>query len=322
MTPPSRRRVLRLIAAGSAAALVPAVRAEMPLTRWHGYVLGAEATLSIRDAERERAQLALMDCVAEIDRIEQVFSLYQPDSALNALNAMGALVHPPKELVDVFTFAAHVSDVSDGAFDVTVQPLWGIYVHAQRDERGFVEAIEAARLRIGWRRLSIDVERLAFDLPGMAATLNGIAQGYATDRVAERLRAYGFRHVLADLGEYRALGERAAGEPWRIGVAWPDRDVVALVLGLSDQAVATSSPLATIFDAGGERHHLFDPRTGHSARSWASVTVIADTAMRADALATAIAVAAEPAAEAILAAGGGSEAILINRAGRIVRIRA
>ena len=94
------------------------------------------------------------------------------------------------------------------------------------------------------------------------------------------------------------------------------------MLGLSGQAVATSSPLATTFDAQGERHHLFDPRTGRSARSWASVSVIAETAMRADALATAIAVAPEPAAEAILAAGGGSEAILIDRAGRIVRIRA
>jgi thiamine biosynthesis lipoprotein len=300
---------------------MPAAFAEVPLTRWRGYALGAEASLTIRDPDLARAKQALRACVAEIERIEQVFSLYRKDSVLCALNTEGILADPPAELVDVLSFAAHMSLISEDAFDVTVQPLWNVYVHAQRDPRALFGELELARSRIGWRRLSITRDRLAFELPNMAATLNGIAQGYATDRIAKLLRLHGFSHVLVNLGEYGAYGERAAGAPWRIGVAWPDREGLAAVLSLSDRAIATSSPLATPFDKNGEHHHLFDPRTGRSARSWTSVSVVAPSAMRADALSTAIAVAPKAAAEAILGAGGGLEAILIDGE-RVFRIRA
>lgn len=318
----TRRRVLGLMAASAAALRSPMTFADTPLTRWRGYALGADAELTIRHPDRQRARRAIEDCVAEIQRIEGVFSLYRRESALSALNTAGALDGPPGDLVDVLSFAAHVSQISEGAFDVTVQPLWNVYARAQTDRRSLATALERARVLIGWQRLSIGRDRLAFDQPDMAATLNGIAQGHATDRVADRLRSHGFPQVLVNLGEFRALGNRGAGEPWRVGVGWPDREGLATVLGLSDRAVATSSPLATPFDENAGNHHLFDPRTGRSARGWTSVSVIAPTAMRADALSTAIAVAPKAAAETILKAGGGLEAVLINDDQRVVRIRA
>ena len=322
----TRRRVLRLIAAGAAAWRVPVAVADVPITRWRGQAFGADASLTIRDPDRARAERALADCVVEIDRLERVFSLHRRDSALVALNGAGALVDPPTELVDVLSFAARVSEVSGGAFDVTVQPLWGVYVRAQRNgwsrPDAFEAALDQARARIGWRRLAIARDRLAFTSSGMAATLNGIAQGYATDRIAERLRSHGFPHVLVDVGEFRGLGERDAGQPWRVGVAWPDRAGLATVLTLSDRAVATSSPLATPFDSNGKNHHLFDPHSGRSAHGWTSVSVTAPTAVLADALSTAIAVAPEAAAKTILVKGGGEEAILVDRRGRLVRLRA
>jgi thiamine biosynthesis lipoprotein len=322
----TRRRVLRLIAAGAAAWRVPVAVADVPVTRWRGWAFGADASLTIRDPDRARAERALADCVVEIDRLERVFSLHRRDSALVALNGAGALVDPPTELVDVLTFAARVSEVSGDAFDVTVQPLWGVYVRAQRNgwsrPDDFEAALDQARARIGWRRLAIARDRLAFTSSGMAATLNGIAQGYATDRIAERLRSHGFPHVLVDVGEFRGLGERDAGQPWRVGVAWPDRAGLATVLTLSDRAVATSSPLATPFDSNGKNHHLFDPHSGRSAHGWTSVSVTAPTAVLADALSTAIDVAPEAAAKTILVKGGGEEAILVDRRGRLVRLRA
>lgn len=323
--PPTRRRVLRLIAAGTAAWRVPVAVADVPVTRWRGLAFGAEASLTIREPDRARAERALKDCVIEIDRLERLFSLHRRDSALVALNETATLADPPSDLVDVLSLASFVSRISDGAFDVTVQPLWSVYVREQRSgwtRRGELEAALAdARARIGWRRLAIAPNRLAFAVPGMAATLNGIAQGYATDRIAELLRSHGFPHVLVNLGEFRGLGERDAGQPWRVGVARPDRAGVATVLTLSDRAVATSSPLATRFDAHGKYHHLFDPHTGRSAHGWTSVSVTAPTAMVADALSTAIAVAPEAAAKTILANGGGEEAILVDRRGRLVRLR-
>ncbi len=313
----TRRRVLGLMAASAVALRSPLAFAETPFTRWRGTALGADAELTIRDPDQKRARRAITDCIAEIDRVESVFSLYRPASSLTTLNAVGSLDHPPADLVRVLSHAADVSVISDGAFDVTVQPLWDVFAGGATGS-----ALEQARSLIGWQRLSIGRDRLAFDRPGMAATLNGIAQGHVTDRVAETLRRHGFDHVLVNLGEFAALGDRAADEPWRIGVGWPDREGLATVLGLSDRAVATSSPLATTFDTGGGDNHLFDPRTGRSARGWASVSVIAKTAVQADALSTAIAVAPKDAAETILAAGGGLEAVLIDGGQRVVRIRA
>ena len=318
----TRRRVLGLMAASAAALRSPIAFAEVPLTRWRGYALGADAELTIRHPDRTRARRAIEDCVAEIERIERVFSLYRRDSALSTLNTAGALDAPPAELADVLSSAAHVSEISDGAFDVTVQPLWNVYARTRGNATDLETALERARPLIGWRRLTVARDRIAFQDTGMAATLNGIAQGHATDRIADRLRRHGFDHVLTNLGEFRALGERAAGEPWRVGVAWPDREELATVLGLSDQAVATSSPLATPFDADAKTHHLFDPRTGRSVRGWTSVSVIAPTAMYADALSTAIAVAPKDAADAILKAGGGLGAVVVDDDRRVVRIRA
>jgi thiamine biosynthesis lipoprotein len=310
------------MAASAAALRSPVAFAETPLIRWRGHALGAEAELTIRHPDRARARRAIEDCVAEIQRIERVFSLYRQDSALSALNTAGALDDPPADLVEVLNFAAFVSRISDGAFDVTVQPLWKSYVRGQRNPALLAAALERARPLIGWQRLSIGRDRLAFDQPHMAATLNGIAQGHATDRVAGGLRQHGFEHVLVNLGELHALGNRVSGEPWRIGVGWPDRKGLATVLALSDRAVATSSPLATPFNANANNHHLFDPRTGHAARGWTSVSVIAPSAMQADALSTAITVAPKTAAETILETGGGLEAVLIDDDHRVVRIRA
>ncbi|MBK8209305.1 MAG: FAD:protein FMN transferase [Rhodospirillales bacterium] len=227
------------------------------------------------DPDVVRSKAALRDCIAEIARLEDVLSLYHPASALARLNARGALDAPPIELVEVLTAAERMSASSEGAFDVTVQPLWSVYVRAQR-EPGVSRSGCKRRAHIGWQRLRIAPDRVAFAAPGMAATLNGIAQGYAADRIAGRLRESGFAHVLADLGEYRALGGRTPGEAWRIGIGRPgDSDDLAATLALSDAALATSSPSGFRFDTIGERHHLFDPRTGRSATSWAQVSVIA-----------------------------------------------
>ncbi len=318
----ARRRVLAILAGGAAAWRCGPVSANPVLTRWRGHALGGETALTIRDPDRARAEAAIAACVAAIRRLEAIFSLYRPDSALVRLNRAGHLAAPPAGLVTVLETAARISALSDGTFDVTVQPLWPAFVRAQRDPAGAGEALERARALVGWRGLAVGRDRLAFAHPGMAATLNGIAQGYATDRIAGLLRAHGFAHVLVNLGEFRGCGDKGGGQPWRVGVGWPDGEGVAATLALGDRAVATSSPLATTFDPAGTAHHLFNPATGRSAQSWASVSVVARTALLADALSTAIAVAPEEAAPSLLARGGGEAAILIDRRGRLVRLQA
>src|SRR5262249_21764435 len=119
-------------------------------------------------------------------------------------------------------------------------------------------------------------------------TLNGIAQGYATDQVVTLLRAAGIDRTLVDMGEPRAMGCHPADGPWRIGIADPDRpEQVGETVEVVDRAVATSAGYGFRFDPGGTFNPLFNPRTGGSAHLYRSVTVVMPTATAADALSTA-----------------------------------
>ena len=123
---------------------------------------------------------------------------------------------------------------------------------------------------------------------GAAITLNGIAQGFATDRVVERLRQAGLSTTLVDIGEIRAIGARPEGTPWRVGLGDPDRPgVLTETVDLVDRAVATSAGAGFRFDSEGRFTHLFDPATGRSPQRYSTVSVMAPTATEADALSTA-----------------------------------
>ena len=125
----------------------------------------------------------------------------------------------------------------------------------------------------------------------MAVSLNGIAQGYITDRIAELLRRNGFENVLVNLGEIRGVGGHPSGRRWSVGIAiTPDDTGASRTLEIADQAVATSAPMGTPLNTSGTAHHLFDPRTGACAAHHQSVTVTAQTAALADAYSTAFAV--------------------------------
>lgn len=122
----------------------------------------------------------------------------------------------------------------------------------------------------------------------MGLTFNGIAQGYATDRVVDILRAGGIDQSLVDMGEPRAIGSSLGGRPWTVGIADPDdADHIGEQIEVIDRAVATSAGYGFRFDQDGQFNHLFDPRSGRSAQLYKCVTLILPTAMQADALSTA-----------------------------------
>jgi len=121
----------------------------------------------------------------------------------------------------------------------------------------------------------------------MGLTLNGIAQGYLTDRIADILRVNGCDRVLADMGrsEILLVGCRPDGQAWRIALTDPlASERVAVTLELADRCISTSGGYGTKFEATGRHHHLFDPMTGASAGHYIAVSVVAVSAMVADAL--------------------------------------
>jgi FAD:protein FMN transferase len=150
----------------------------------------------------------------------------------------------------------------------------------------------------------------------MAVTLNGIAQGYITDRVADLLRREGMGSVLIDLGETRAVGLHPEARPWRVGLADPaDPTQVGRRVELTDAALATSGGYGTVFDAGGRHNHLIDPRSGRSAPARRSVSVMAPGAAIADAASTALALMPEQEASGLLRQLGARAAYIQDAAG-------
>jgi thiamine biosynthesis lipoprotein len=189
-------------------------------------------------------------------------------------------------MLEILRIAQQVAQRSQGAFDVTVQPLWRAFEEARSLGRlPSKEAVLAARQQVGWRGLHVSDALVRLERPGMGITLNGIAQGYAADKVKARLQGLGIEHALVDAGEWASLGQPAHAGDWTLGVASP-RDAQHLITGIAMQGrcVATSADDQCTFSADFLNHHIFDPHTGHSPLELAGVTVMAPTCVMADAL--------------------------------------
>jgi thiamine biosynthesis lipoprotein len=306
--PLNRRKVIALCAAAGGAALVPLGSSRRagaePLIEWTGVSLGAVATIRLAHPDRRTGEALLRRAVAEARRLEAIFSLYRDDTALAELNRSGVLVAPPAELVHLLGLCDDIWRVTDGAFDPTVQPLWRCYadhfVAADADPAGPPpQKLAAAVELVGWSKVSFDRDRITFARRGMGLTLNGIAQGYITDRVVDLLRQEGIASSMVDMGEIRTLGQRPDGRAWQaaVDVVTPQHPTLDLV----DKAVATTGADGFRFDADGRCNHLFNPATGHCAGPAINLTVVAPTAAVADALSTGFALMDHEAARRVLA---------------------
>lgn len=295
----------RFLAISAAAASVAGRASAAPVTPtvWRGQALGAMATIILSHPDPAAAKRLLAACTSEVARLERIFSLYRADSAVSRLNRAGALDIPPLELVDLLSRCATFSALTDGTFDVTVQPLFRRYADhfalVNPDPAG--PRVDDVLGLVDWRRVEVASDRIALTRKGMAVTLNGIAQGFITDRIADLLRAQGMTDVLVDLGELRALGRHPDGRPWGVGIRGR---VDEAAVELADRALAVSAGSGSPFEASGRLNHLLDPATGRCADPARTVVVQAPEATTADALATAFALMPEKRAYAIAASLG------------------
>ncbi len=301
MTPhrPTRRRFLT-IAASALALGCNTLRdraAAAADVRWRGIAFGADVSITLRDADADAAAATLEAVRGEIARMEALFNLFDPGSALSRLNAEGTLDADAtfRTLLDA---AIALHGVTEGLFDPTVQPLWRA-LSTGGD-------VEAARALIGVRRIERIDSRIRI-APGMALTFNGIAQGFASDAIADLLRARGYQQALVNIGEYAALGA-----PWRLGIANPE-GILLDEIALGDSCIATSSAGAMLIGRYGQSHIL---GPGGESAAHATVSVVANRATLADALSTALILAEETQARRIFASSGAQEARFYDAAGR------
>ena len=294
-----------------------------------GPTMGTTYTVKLHGAEADRDQLQVaIDTVLE--RINDSMSTWRADSELSRFNKSKSTDWFPvsAELTRVVAAAEKISNASDGAFDVTVGPLvnlWGFGPEGRAAAPPSEQQIENIMPLVGYRKLAVSTipPALRKQHPGMYVDLSGIAKGYAVDAIAQLLDERKVRAYLVEIGgELRARGARNDGTPWRIAIERPvpgTRNAQSIV-ALRDSAIATSGDYRNYVERDGQRYtHTIDPRSGRPITNvLASVSVVTDTAMRADAFATAImvlgpeegyalAVREALAAQLVVKAGGGFE---------------
>ena len=237
---------------------------------------------------------------ARLDEVNAAMSTYLSTSEVSRFNNHDGSGWFPVSTATarVVIEAQRVSSLTDSAFDITVSPLvnlWGFGPGACSGRVPSAEKISTLRERCGYDKLSVRLDPPAVQKHAtkVQIDLSAIAKGYAVDTVAEHLRSLAVESYLVNVGgEMRAAGEKAPGVPWRAGIETPvsiGRSVYR-TLRLEDRALATSGDYRNFFVSGGKRYsHTIDPRTGRPVtHALASVSVLVETCMEADALATAL----------------------------------
>ena len=220
---------------------------------------------------------------SEMGRLIHFFDFRNPESELGLLNRNGKLDQPSSELISIIQQAGYFSDISHGAFDVTVQPI----LNAYRASRSLTPQDLSL---VDYRNVLIEDGQVKYKLPGMQITLDGIAKGRVVDGGANALRVLGYENVLVEAGgDLVANGTDPDGQLWKIGVANPrpsNGNQWLATLSVKNCAVATSGDYMDAFTSDHSLNHIIDPHTGLSPVELCSATVIAPTLTEADALGT------------------------------------
>lgn len=243
------------------------------------------------------------DIEQRLQQINALMSTYQADSELSRFNRyqQDDWFDVSSQTAGVVNAALEISRLTDGAFDVTVGPLVNLWSFGPDPQRGQVptaEQVEQERTRVGYQQLEVRLSPPALrkTTPEVYVDLSAIAKGYGVDAIAQLLADQGITDFMIEIGgDVRTGGTRHDGQPWRIGVEKPIDGLRAVqhVVGLSGQALATSGDYRNVFEFQGRRYsHAIDPSTGYPVQhELASVSVIHDNCMVADAWATALLVA-------------------------------
>lgn len=234
-----------------------------------------------------------------LGKVNGQMSTYQKDSELSLFNQNTSTdwVSVSPELYEVIKEALKISQLSDGLFDVTVGPLvnlWGFGPEEMSLSPPDGALIKEKLNQIGYKHLIIKDDSLFVkkDFPELYIDLSGIAKGYGVDQVALLLERFGVMDYMVEIGgEIRVKGKNNQGQPWQIAVEKPtaEKRMIEKILAISDTGMATSGDYRNYFEVDGVRFsHTIDPRTGRPINhKLASVTVLSETSMEADGLATA-----------------------------------
>jgi len=234
---------------------------------------------------------AIDDAFSRMKEIESVASIYDSQSEAFLLNKNGYIDHPSKDLIYLINESLRYFNLTQGSFDITVQPLLDLWTGGlwKEDRDTQQEKIKETFKMIGTDKIVIEEGGIYFKEKGMRITLGGIAKGYAVDEALKVLKNRKIKNALVNAGgDIGTIGSGGA-EDWSIALENPDDKSQCIAkFRISNKAVATSGNYERYFDPSKKFHHIINPKTGYSANECISVTIIADSCIEADALATGV----------------------------------
>lgn len=296
----ARKATFGLLSAFVLLVLVAGCQGDEAALQFSGKTMGTHYNVTVVPEGEDVDAGELQRLVDEqLEAVNQSMSTYIADSELNQLNAapVGEWVEISEPLHSVLLTAMEVSWLSAGAFDVTVGPLvdlWGFGPPGRDDTPP--SAVELAEVRkwVGFQHIELDLQHPRVrKLQPVRIDLSAIAKGYGVDVVAESLSGAGLTNFLVEIGgELRLAGHSPRGTPWRVAIERPDAmpGQVQQAVTLTDVGLATSGDYRNYFEQDGKRFsHTIDPTSGAPVtHALASVSVVAENAAYADALATAL----------------------------------
>lgn len=288
-------------------------------------IMGTVVTVTVAADSAEKGNAAIDEALDEIKRLDRMMSLYKDESEITKVN-MAAGRQPVKvlpEVIEAVEEGNKVSEMTHGAFDVTIGPL--VVLWQMRLKEGKVPSdseIRAVITRVGYKNIVIDKKKSTIFLsrPGMILDLGGVAKGYAADRAAAVLAAKGIKNAIVSVaGDIRVMGRRPDGRAWRIGIQHPrEKEKTIAVLELSDISISTSGDYERFQVINNKRyHHILDARTGLPSTGVESVTVIGDRGAVTDPLTTALFILG-PKEGIKIAKQLGYEALFVDERGNVI----
>ncbi len=285
-------------------------------------LMGTVVTITLYDENKDRAEQAIELAFKEMERIEKLLSNYKNTSEVYILNENREIDNASNELIYVLGKSLRYGDLSEGAFDISVQPILDLYRHTFEElkRQPTDEEIKETLKLVGYEKIFIKNRHVEFTKPNMKITLGGIAKGYAVDKAIDVLQNQGIKHALVDMkSSIRTIGNKGT-EDWSIALQNPrNKDEYITIIRMNNNSLSTSGDYERYFNENMTFHHIINPLTGYSATELISVTIIADNAMAADALSTSVFVLGKEKGLELIESLDNAEGLIITKDKGIIR---
>lgn len=283
-------------------------------------LMGSRFDITVVSTNEELGYINIEEAIAEISRIEKLISAWDPNSETSLINKNAGIkpVAVSLELFNLIERAKKISDLTDGAFDITYSSLDKVWkFDGTMKVLPTKEQIENSISKIGYEKIILDrgAQTVFLKLKGMKISFGAMGKGYAADKAKSLLVS---KQVIAGIinagGDLTTWGTKASGEKWLIGIANPlNKDKIFSWLPIVESSVATSGNYEKFVTFEGKRYsHIIDPRTGYPSTGINSVSIFAEGAEISDALATAVFIMGREAGLFLINQLAGYEVIIID----------